>query len=182
MENLKYSTQVKPGGSQKVKFRSPRKQQGGGWGAEEECSSSESCRSERRGSSKRSWGVEGTTRSDFLMHLNIIKWGQSFVIIGCLPALFSVGINGLSYVQKGIIKDHIWFGQSDSNYQLPLLALRKMKSVRHLFKTQNVWDRSPEITAGSFSVPVFISISIHFELHRALKIIKVAVIFNSHSG
>ena len=26
MENLKYSTQVKPGGSQKVKFRSPRKQ------------------------------------------------------------------------------------------------------------------------------------------------------------
>lgn len=74
MENLKYSTQVKPGGSQKVKFRSPRKQWGeAGGGAEEECSSSESCRSERRGSSKRSGWLEGTTRSDFLMHLNIIK-------------------------------------------------------------------------------------------------------------
>lgn len=34
MENLKYSTQVKPGGSQKVKFRSPRKQQGGGGGGQ----------------------------------------------------------------------------------------------------------------------------------------------------
>ena len=77
MENLKYSTQVKPGGSQKVKFRSPRKQRvaggGGGGGEEEKCSSSESCRSERRGSSKRSWWLEGTTRSNFLKHLNIIK-------------------------------------------------------------------------------------------------------------
>ena len=154
----------------------------GGAGVEEECSSSESCRSERRGSSKRSWWLEGTTRSDFLKHLNIIKWGQSFVIIGCLSALFSLGINGLSYVQKGTIKDHMWFGQSDSNHQLPLLALRRMNSIRYLFKTQNVWDQSPKIPPGSFSVPVFISISIHFELHRAFKIIKFAVILNSHSG
>ena len=74
MENLKYSTQVKPGGSQKVKFRSPRKQRvAGEGGVEEKCSSSESCRSERRGPSKRSWWLEGTTRSNFLKHLNIIK-------------------------------------------------------------------------------------------------------------
>lgn len=68
------NTQVKPGREKpKIKVQGQENSGGGGRRGREECSSSEFCRSERRGSSERSWWLEGTTRSDFLMHLNIIK-------------------------------------------------------------------------------------------------------------